>query len=424
MIFVRIKESKWVVNMIYQENFSLKSIELKEKRVFRDAIHNYIPVDHDVILGLINSAAMQRLKRIKQLGGIHQVYQSAEHSRFTHSLGVYAVVRRMIGESDVGDHINDYDQLIVMIAGLLHDIGHGPFSHCFENVFGKKHEEFTVRIIREDKEIHDLLENCAPGLSEDVCAVIEKTHSNHILIQMISSQLDADRMDYLLRDSYFTGTTYGQFDLSRILRVMQIKDGKIVYKQSGVQAIENYILARYHMYWQVYYHPTTRSYEQIMISIFKRIKDLYQTGYIFDDIEYLIPFLNDDVSITDYLNLDENICFYYFRKLTNSQDMILKDLSYRFLNRKLFVYEDYVSLKQKETIESECMEKGYDPRYYVFCDDQIQIPYLHYGNKDDIREIEIIRHDYLVPLSEVSEIVGAITQAKNNKIDSKIYYPK
>ena len=406
--------------MLPQENFNLKSIELKEKRVFRDAIHNYIHVDHDVILKLINAAAMQRLKRIKQLGGIHQVYQSAEHSRFTHSLGVYAVVRRMINESVVGDYLNDYDQLTVMIAGLLHDLGHGPFSHCFEDVFGKSHEEFTVRIIKEDKEIHNILESCVKGLCEDVCAVIEKTHDNHILIQMISSQLDADRMDYLLRDSYFTGTTYGQFDLSRILRVMQVKDGKIVYKQSGVQAIENYILARYHMYWQVYYHPTTRSYEQIMISIFKRIKDLYKKGYIFDDIEYLIPFLNENVSVADYLNLDENICFYYFRKLTNSKDAILKDLSYRFLNRKLFVYQDYISLKQKENIEMECRNKGYDPRYYVFCDDQIQIPYLHYGNKDDIREIEIIMHNRLVPLSEVSEIVGAITHSKNNKIDSKI----
>lgn len=410
--------------MLSQDNFSLKSIELKEKRVFRDAIHNYIHVDHDVILKLINSTAMQRLKRIKQLGGIHQVYQSAEHSRFTHSLGVYAVVRRMINESAVGDYLSDYDQLTVMIAGLLHDLGHGPFSHCFEAVFGQKHEKYTVRIIKEDQEIHDILENCVKGLSDDVCAIIEKTHENHILIQMVSSQLDADRMDYLLRDSYFTGTTYGHFDLSRILRVMQVKDGKIVYKQSGVQAIENYILARYHMYWQVYYHPTTRSYEQIMISIFKRVKYLYHHDYQFDDICYLIPFLENRVAIKDYMNLDENICFYYFRKWTDCDDQILKDLSNRFLNRKLFQYEDFVSIAQKEKIENECKKKGYDLEYYVFYDDQIQIPYLHYGNSDDIREIEIIMNDQLVPLSEVSEIVGAIIQSNNNKIDSKIYYPK
>jgi len=409
--------------MFSKEKFTLKSIEMQEKRVFRDAIHNYIHVDHDVILSLINSAAMQRLKRIKQLGGTHQVYQSAEHSRFTHSLGVYAIVRRMIDESVVGEYLNDYDKITVMIAGLLHDLGHGPFSHCFEDIFDEKHEKYTVRIIKEDKEIHNILENCVNGLCDDVCAVIEKTHSNHILIQIISSQLDADRMDYLLRDSYFTGTTYGQFDLSRILRVMQVKDGKIVYKQSGVQAIENYILARYHMYWQVYYHPTTRSYEQIMISIFKRIKFLYKNGYEFENISYLIPFLESKVNVNDYLNLDENICFYYFRKFADSKDTILRDLSNRFLNRKLFRYEDFISLDQKERIENECRKNGYDPEYYVFCDDQIQVPYLHYGNKDDIREIEIIMNDKLVSLSEVSEIVGAIIQSNNNKMDSKIYYP-
>lgn len=410
--------------MNVKKDFTLKKIEMKEKRVFRDAIHNYIHVDHDVILKLINSSAMQRLKRIKQLGGTHQVYQSAEHSRFTHSLGVYAVVRRMLNESAVGDYLSEYDQLTVMVAGLLHDLGHGPFSHCFENVFHENHEKFTVRIIQEDIEIHSILEDCVEGLSDDVCAVIEKTHPHHILIQMISSQLDADRMDYLLRDSYFTGTTYGQFDLSRILRVMQVKDGKIVYKYSGVQAIENYILARYHMYWQVYYHPTTRSYEQMMMSIFKRLEYLYQNGYQLGDIEYLVPFLNGHVRVEDYLNLDENVCLYYFRKFTESDDNILKDLADRFLNRRLLDYEDYVSATQKESIENDCKKHGYDPQYYVFVDDQMQIPYLHYANTDDIREIEIIMKQELVSLSEVSEIVGAIIQANNNKSDSKIYFPK
>lgn len=406
-----------------KEEFTFKKIELKEKRVFRDAIHNYIHVDDHVILQLINSSAMQRLKRIKQLGATHQVYQSAEHSRFTHSLGVYAVVRRMLKESEIGDYLSEYDQLTVMVAGLLHDIGHGPFSHCFENIWGICHEDYTVKMIQEDKEIHSILENCVERLSHDVCAIIKKTHPRQILVQMISSQLDCDRMDYLLRDSYFTGTTYGHFDLSRILRVMQVKNGKIVYKKSGVQAIENYILARYHMYWQVYYHPATRSYEQIMISLFQRAKDLYIQGYDFKDMRYLIPFFENKVSIEDYMKLDENICFYYFRLLSESDDPILSDLASRLLNRQLFVYEDFVSNQQKIDIEQKCQEHGYDPRYYVFMDDQIQIPYLHYGKSEDIREIEIIQNDQFVPLSEVSEIVGAIIQSNHNKSDSKIYYP-
>src|SRR5699024_9301273 len=135
--------------------------------------------------------------------------------------------------------------------------------------------EYTVKIINGNSEVNCILESFEKGFSKKVSSIIEKTHPNTILIQMISSQLDADRMDYLLRDSYFTGTTYGHFDLYRILRVMKVVDNKIVYKYSGVQAIENYILARYHMYWQVYYHPTSRSYEQLLISIFRRMKDLY-----------------------------------------------------------------------------------------------------------------------------------------------------
>lgn len=406
-----------------KSEFRLQSIELKDKRVFRDAIHNYIHVDHQLILDLINSTAMQRLKRIKQLGGIHQVYPSAEHSRFTHSLGVYAIVCRMLKESIIKDYLDDYQQLTVMVAGLLHDLGHGPFSHCFEHIFHLNHEQYTTKIIRQDREIHDLLENCVTGLSEDVCAVIEKKHPDSILIQMISSQLDCDRMDYLLRDSYFTGTTYGHFDLARLLRVIQVKDGKIVYKQSGVQAIENYILARYHMYWQVYYHPTTRCYEQILIAIFQRIQDLYNEGCLAEDVEYLLPFLKGSVTVEDYLILDESICFYYMRKWCDSSDIVLKDLAFRFLNRKLFIYEDYVSLTQKQNIEQRCQKYGYDPRYYVFVDDQMQIPYLHYGQGDDIREIEIIAGNRLVSLADVSEIVGAIIHSKNNKVDSKIYYP-
>lgn len=407
-----------------KKDFTLQTIELKDKKVFRDAIHNYIHVDHSIILDLINSKAMQRLKRIKQLGGIYQVYPSAEHSRFTHSLGVYAVVCRMLKESIVKDYLNDYQQLTVMVAGLLHDIGHGPFSHCFEHIFHHHHEQYTTMIIRQDSEIHDLLENCVKGLSEDVCAVIEKKHPDSILIQMISSQLDCDRMDYLLRDSYFTGTTYGHFDLARLLRVMQVESGKIVYKQSGVQAIENYILARYHMYWQVYYHPTTRCFEQILIAVFKRMQDLYDKNQLRDDVEYFIPFLKGEVTVDNYLKLDENICFYYISKLCDSKDSILKDLATRFLNRKLFVYEDFRCLKQKEEIEKLCRDHGFDPRYYVFVDDQIQIPYLHYGNSDDIREIQIITESGLVCLSTVSEIVGAIIHSKKSKVDSKIYYPK
>lgn len=403
--------------------YKLSYTKLNDSKVFRDAVHNYIHVDQPVLLELINSKEMQRLRRIKQLGGTHQVYQSAEHSRFCHSLGVYFIVRKMIFNSEIGDYINDYDKLTVMCAALLHDLGHGPFSHCFEEAFGFNHEEYTIKIINNDSEVHHILENFEPGFSKKVSSVIAKTHPNKILIQMISSQLDADRMDYLLRDSYFTGTTYGHFDLYRILRVMKVFNNKIVYKASGVQAIENYILARYHMYWQVYYHPTSRSYEQLLISIFRRMKDLYLDGYDFGEIRYLEPFLKGKVNVVDYINLDENIVLYYFRFLSEGKDKILADLCNRFLNRKLFIYRDLNNSDEKLKMRDRYVKKGYDPRYYVVSDDQSQIPYLYYDN-DETEAIEILINHQTKALPEVSEIVGAIINSKKNKIDHKIFYPE
>ena len=412
--------------MNFKEDFRLQSIELNEKRVIRDAIHDYIHVDHLIIWRLINSKEMQRLRRIKQLGGTYQVFQSAEHSRFVHSLGVYQVVRRMLETECLTNALSDYDKLCVMCAGLLHDIGHGPFSHSFEGVFEENHEDMTVRMILEESEVHDILVSLYKQLPQDVASIIQHTHPNRILIQMVSSQLDADRMDYLLRDSYMSGTTYGHFDMSRILRTMRIRDGKIVYKESGVQAIENYILARYHMYWQVYYHPTARSYEHLLQSIFQRVKDLYYDGYVFQiHLHYLIPMLEHRFQVSDFVDLDEAVILYYFKEFTREKDFILSDLSSRFLNRHLFKYQQLKSQKDLMSIKAIAQAKGYHPDYYIVSDNQKQIPYLHYGESGELSEIEILDSEgCLSPLPMKSEIVSAILNSKRFKSDQKVFFPK
>lgn len=412
--------------MNFKEDFRLKSIELNEKRVIRDAIHDYIHVDHLIIWRLINSKEMQRLRRIKQLGGTYQVFQSAEHSRFVHSLGVYQVVRRMLETECLTNTLSDYDKLCVMCAGLLHDIGHGPFSHSFEGVFEENHEDMTVRMILEESEVHDILVSLYKQLPQDVASIIQHTHPNRILIQMVSSQLDADRMDYLLRDSYMSGTTYGHFDMSRILRTMRIRDRKIVYKESGVQAIENYILARYHMYWQVYYHPTARSYEHLLQSVFQRVKDLYYDGYVFQThLHYLIPMLEHRFQVSDFVDLDEAVILYYFKEFTREKDFILSDLSSRFLNRHLFKYQQLKSQKDLMSIKAIAQAKGYHPDYYIVSDNQKQIPYLHYGESGELSEIEILDSEgCLSPLPMKSEIVSAILNSKRFKSDQKVFFPK
>ncbi|MBQ1469126.1 MAG: HD domain-containing protein, partial [Solobacterium sp.] len=212
-----------------------------EQKVLRDPVHGYIHVDYEVVWDCINSRWFQRLRRIRQLGGAYTVYHTADHTRFAHSLGVYEIVRRMVTEvPDLCVALDEKEKVTVMLAALLHDIGHGPYSHAFEAISRISHEFYTVKIIEEDPEISGILNRCEEGLAKDVADVLRNQYKNPLLSQLISAQLDADRMDYLLRDAYFTGTAYGEFDLERILRTMRVSQGYIVVKESGVYAVENY----------------------------------------------------------------------------------------------------------------------------------------------------------------------------------------
>ena len=353
-------------------------LKTEETKVLRDPIHGYIHVDLKVVWDCINAKEMQRLRRIHQLGGDFQVYHTAEHSRFSHSLGVYEIVRRMVYEIDqLREVLSDYEKAVVMLAGLLHDIGHGPFSHAFEGISTYKHEEYTVKIIMENSEIHQILAACDARLPEDVASIIQYRHAKECMNQLVSGQLDADRMDYLLRDAYFTGTSYGKFDLERILRTIRVKNGRIVVKASGIHSVEDYIMARYHMYWQVYLHPVARSYETLLSILFRRMKEVYalHPEYL-SDVKMFHPFLcGADAGIDALYRLDESAALYGFSELVTCRDEILRDISYRLLNRKLF---EYVTLKNPEDLERiqlHVQALGYDPDYYVYQDVVSQKPY-------------------------------------------------
>lgn len=202
--------------------------ELEEPRVLRDPIHGYIHIRSPLIWQLLDTPEFQRLRRIRQLGGVFQVYHTAEHSRFSHSLGVYEIVRRMTEEvPDIARELNQREKLQVMCAALLHDIGHGPFSHSFERLSACSHEQMTINLILQDTEIHRILAAADSRLPAETAAIIQGTHPKTLLCDMISGQLDADRMDYLLRDAYETGTSYGTFDLERILRCLRVSSGRL-----------------------------------------------------------------------------------------------------------------------------------------------------------------------------------------------------
>src|SRR5699024_11044293 len=255
--------------------------QLHETKVFKDPVHRYVRVNDQVIWDLIATPEFQRLRRIKQLGTTYLTFHGAEHSRFNHSLGVYEIVRRIVDKIEHYDTWNKDDRLLCLCAALLHDLGHGPFSHSFEHVFDLDHEEFTKAIILGETKVNAVLRQVEDGFPEKVAAVINKTYDNQLVVSLISSQIDADRMDYLLRDAYYTGVSYGQFDMERILRVMRTTENQIVIKSTGMHAVEDYIMSRYQMYRQVYFHPVTRSSDVILTKIFDRANDLYQSGYQF-----------------------------------------------------------------------------------------------------------------------------------------------
>ena len=400
---------------------------LDETKVLKDPVHSYIHIHYEVIWNCLDSKEFQRLRRIRQLGGDFQVYPTAEHSRFSHSLGVYEIVRRMVTEvKSLCVELTEYDKVCVMLAGLLHDVGHGPFSHAFEHVTNHSHEEYTAKIILGNTELNAILRAVSEKLPQDIVSIIQHTHENDILNQIVSGQLDADRMDYLLRDSYFTATSYGQFDLERILRTMRVRktsEGRkvIVVKYTGIHSVEDYIMARYQMYWQVYDHPVARSYEAVFIQLFNRLKDIFKCDKdYFEDMKVLIPFLEkSEVSVDEYFKLDENSLLYCCALIQDKEDKIAADLARRLQNRNLFEYVDYDE-ENLAQIKNMLKENSLDERYYLRIENIEASVYSPYKGRKIL--IEKLNGD-IVALEKASTIVESITKGQTKK-EGTIFFPK
>ena len=400
---------------------------LDETKVLKDPVHSYIHIHYEVIWNCLDSKEFQRLRRIRQLGGDFQVYPTAEHSRFSHSLGVYEIVRRMVTEvKTLCAELTEYEKVCVMLAGLLHDVGHGPFSHAFEHVTNHSHEEYTAKIILGNTELNSILRAVSKKMPEDIVSIIQHTHENDILNQIVSGQLDADRMDYLLRDSYFTATSYGQFDLERILRTMRVRktsEGRkvIVVKHTGIHSVEDYIMARYQMYWQVYYHPVARSYEAVFIQLFNRLKNIFKDNKdYFEDMKVLIPFLEKvEVSEEEYFRLDENSLLYCCALIQDKDDVIAADLAKRLQNRELFEYVDY-NEENLAQIQNMLRENGYDEQYYLRIENIEASVYSPYkGRKILIEKLD----GQIVALEKASTIVESITKGQTKK-EGTIFFPR
>ena len=411
------------------------SEKLRSEVVLRDPVHGYIHIEDKVILDILKSKEFQRMRRIKQLGPVSYVFPGATHTRFEHNLGVYELTRQICNifakkypsQTPADGLWDDNNRLLVECAAILHDIGHGPYSHTFEHLFGTNHEKIGQEIITNpNTEVNQALRQVDPEFPELVASVIAKTYPNPQVVKMISSQADADRMDYLQRDAYFTGVSYGHFDISRVLRVIRpYKDG-ICFNNNGMHAVEDYIVSRYQMYQQVYFHRVGRSMEVILHHLLQRAKDVYQDGKILVTPE-LAKFLEGNWTLADYLKLDDGVMETNFSMWTDSSDEILADLANRYLFRKQLASIKITDstkpllLKLKELIK----EAGFDPNYYTEVNSAFDEPYDAYkpSGKNANSQIEIMQDDgSLIELSEMSPLVKALNGTFQG--DERFFFPK
>ena len=312
-------------------------------KIFNDPIHGFITVPKGIILDLIDHPYVQRLRRIKQMGLGYLVFPAAEHSRFSHALGAMELAQRTLNnlrEKDTTISPAEYEG--TLIAVLLHDVGHGPLSHTleFNLIEDFHHEMMTLSVMRH------LNAEMDGALDMAIKVFTDQYPKKPFLNQLISSQLDIDRLDYLKRDSAFTSVYEGSVGIERILKTMRVHKGNIVIEKKGIYAIENYILARRLMYMQVYLHKTVLSADKLIRNIFRRVRELIDSGHkLFHASPALQFFLENRPSakkgistdvLEKYLRLDDNDVFQSIKYWQYSDDPILANLCKRFQARSLF----------------------------------------------------------------------------------------
>lgn len=314
----------------------------KQYKIFSDPIHGFISVPKGIILKLIDHAYVQRLRRIRQLGLGYLVFPAAEHSRFSHAIGALELGQRVLKNLREKDTtISEAELNGTLIAILLHDVGHGPLSHTLEHSLIRdfNHEMMSLRIMQE-------LNNEYDGALTTAIRIFTDQYPKKFLHQLISSQLDIDRLDYLKRDSFFTGVSEGSVGINRILKTMRVFKGNVVIEKKGIYAVENYILSRRLMYMQVYLHKTVLSADSLLKQIIRRVHFLEKNDKLPEIPSYSLRyFLTEHPSaqkqissemMEHYLRLDDHDVYICIKSWADSSDPILADLSTRFLNRKLF----------------------------------------------------------------------------------------
>lgn len=372
-----------------------------KKKIVNDPVYGFISIPREVIFDVIEHRYFQRLRRIKQLGLTHNVYPGALHTRFHHVLGaMHLMSKAILSIRRKGHEITEKEEQAVLLAILLHDIGHGPFSHALEYdiVCGVSHEEISTFFIESLSEEMD-------GELDLALEIFKGTYPKKFLHQLVSSQLDMDRLDYLNRDSFYTGVSEGVIGSDRIIEMLNVSDGELVLEEKGIYSIEKFIVARRLMYWQVYLHKTVVATEYMLIHVLRRAKELAQNGTELFASPALNFFLSQEIKREDFQNnpevleqfakLDDYDILGAVKVWCDHEDKVLSDLARRIINRDLFkisirkeAFSELEISAMRQQVAKEFDLDENEVKYYVFSEKLTNSAYT-----DDKENINLLMKD-------------------------------
>ena len=317
----------------------------QKRKIINDPVFGFINIPNDFVYDIIQHPYLQRLNRIRQLGLAAFVYPGAQHTRLHHSIGaMYLMDETLRNLREKGHDITQEEVNAALVAILLHDVGHGPFSHVLEHTLVEKvhHEEISLLLMQQmNKEWN--------GKLQKAIEIFTDTYEKRFLHQLVSGQLDVDRLDYLRRDSYFTGVSEGNIGSARIIKMLDIKNDRLVVESKGIYSIENFLMSRRLMYWQVYLHKTAVAAEKMLINTLRRAKELSAQGEILFAPPALAYFLQNETTLNDFrdngealrqfVDLDDNDIWSAIKVWANHRDSVLSTLSNGMTNRRLFKIE-------------------------------------------------------------------------------------
>ncbi|MGZ5242691.1 MAG: HD domain-containing protein [Bacteroidia bacterium] len=383
-------------------------------KIFNDPVYGFVSLPRDIIFQLVEHPYFQRLRRIKQLGMTHYVYPGALHTRFHHALGAHHLLSLALENlKSKGIQISDEDCEGVSMAVLLHDIGHGPFSHALEKVLARDvhHEDISVLFMQ-------YFNTAYKGRLENALAIFKGDHPKKFLHQLVSSQLDVDRLDYLKRDSFYTGVSEGVIGSDRIIKMLHVQDNELVVEAKGIYSIEKFLLARRLMYWQVYLHKTVVSAEQLLIKILERAQELAANGEELFATPAFRFFLYNQISGADFQSnskvldtfaqLDDYDVLASIKTWMQHPDFVLSTLCKKMINRQLYkcvfqnspYTQEQLSQLQQQVVDTYNISPE-NASYFVFTDkvqnstysaDSIAINILLEENK--VRDIAEVSDQY------------------------------